>query len=68
MTLNVQPPTTNIAARIQGSVPDVSVAATTTTEDEVPNAVKAAQSLNGVVAEKNNKNTPHDGDKEVRRA
>lgn len=69
MTLNTQPPTNN--ARIQGSVPDVSVTeqpatakTTAVAEDEVPNAVKAAQSLNGV-AEKNNKNSPHDGDKEV---
>ena len=52
--VNLQPP------RVQSSITDLSA---TVNSDEVPNAVKAAQSLNG---DKNGKNSPQDSDKEVR--
>lgn len=68
MQLNVQPS----VARIQSSTVDLTSSNNASTNnnpgdhDEVPNAVKAAQSLNGGQVEKSaSKNSPHASDKEV---
>lgn len=67
MQLNVQPS----VARIQSSTVDLTSSNNASTNNnpgdhDAPNAVKAAQSLNGGQVEKsNNKNSPHASDKEV---
>lgn len=66
MTLNVQPSSNVCATTTEVSAGES--AAAVAVVDEVPNAVKAAQSLNGgggMVVEKGNKNSPQESDKEV---
>lgn len=74
MTLTVQPSHVRITTTGDNSNNGSTTNSTTTpandqAADEVPNAVKAAQTLNGGVGsgmEKNGKNSPQDSDKEFR--